>query len=84
MPKNACPACAAPVSDLAATCSRCGHPLKPAAPIRRVGGKLQATAVLLLAGGVVATVFGGWWGPALLFPGVVIFFLGRFFEEERP
>jgi|CXWL01.1.fsa_nt_gi hypothetical protein len=50
------------------------------APIRSTGGKLQAVGVVILAGGVVATVAGGWWGPALLFPGAVIFALGKFME----
>lgn len=83
MPTVTCPACAAQISDQATTCSRCGRPIKPSAPIRRIGGKLQAAATVILAGGIVATVFGGWWGPALLFPGVVLFALGRFFEDER-
>ena len=47
------------------------------APIRRPGGKLQAVGAVILAAGVIATLVGGWWGPALLFPGVVILFLGR-------
>jgi hypothetical protein len=51
-----------------------------AAPIRTLGGKLQAAGVVILAGGVAATAVGGWWGPALLFPGVVIFVLGKFME----
>ena len=50
------------------------------APIRRTGGKLQAVGVVVLAGGVVATAIGGWWGPAVLFPGAVIFMLGKFME----
>lgn len=50
------------------------------APIRRTGGKLQAVGVVVLAGGVVATAVGGWWGPAVLFPGAVIFMLGKFME----
>ena len=50
------------------------------APIRRAGGKLQAVGVVVLAGGAIATVMGGWWGPALLFPGAVIFILGKFWE----
>ncbi len=50
------------------------------APIKRASGKLQAVGVVVLAGGVVATVVGGWWGPALLFPGAVIFALGKFME----
>lgn len=49
-------------------------------PIRRISGKLQAVGVIILAGGVIATVVGGWWGPALLFPGVVIFVLGRIWD----
>lgn len=51
-------------------------------PIKHTGGKLQAVGTLLLACGVIATVVGGWWGPALLFPGVVIFFLGRLWENK--
>ncbi|BBL77378.1 hypothetical protein [Methylomagnum ishizawai] len=50
------------------------------APIRTTGGKLQVAGVVILASGVVASVVGGWWGPALLFPGAVIFALGRFME----
>lgn len=83
MPTIFCPACAAQISDQAAACGQCGRSLKPSAPIRRIGGKLQAAATLLLTLGIVATVFGGWWGPALLFPAIVIFALGRFFEDEQ-
>ncbi len=50
------------------------------APIRRMGGKLQAAGVVILASGVIMALVGGWWGPALLFPGAVIFALGKFME----
>lgn len=49
------------------------------APIHHISGKLQAIGTVLLAGSIIATVTGAWWGPALLFPAVVIFFLGRWF-----
>jgi uncharacterized paraquat-inducible protein A len=78
MPTVTCPACAAQVSDEAATCPNCGKPLTPPAPIHRTGGKLQAVGAVILAGAIVATVMGAWWGPALLFPGIVVFILGRF------
>lgn len=78
MPLTTCPACAAVISDDSGTCPHCGKPLRARdAPIRHAGGKLQAVATVLLAVGIIATVTGGWWGPALLFPGVVVFFLGR-------
>lgn len=48
------------------------------APIRKIGGKLQAAGVLFLAGGIIATTMGGWWGPALLFPGIILMILGLF------
>jgi hypothetical protein len=43
-----------------------------------VSGKLKAIGTIVLAGGIIATVTGAWWGPALVFPGMVIFLLGRF------
>jgi hypothetical protein len=77
-----CPECAAHIADQATVCPVCGKAVKskPAevAPIHRVDGKLQAIGTVLLASGVIATVAGGWWGPALLFPGMVIFIIGRF------
>lgn len=77
MSATTCPACAAAVSDGSGTCPHCGKPLRPGdAPIRHAGGKLQAVGTVILAVGVIATVVGGWWGPALLFPGVVLWFLG--------
>jgi hypothetical protein len=48
------------------------------ASINTLGGKLQAAGVVALAGGIIATVSGGWWGPALLFPGIILFIIGRF------
>jgi hypothetical protein len=83
MPTIACPACTAQIPDQAATCIHCGRPVKPSVPIRRIGGKLQAASTVMLAGAIIATVFGAWWGPALLFPGIVVFVLGRFFEQDR-
>jgi hypothetical protein len=77
-----CPACAAEISYQAETCPTCGKAVKSSTadtvpPIRKMSGKLQAVGVVLLASGIIATVVGAWWGPALLFPGVVIIFLGR-------
>ena len=48
------------------------------APIRRMSGKFLVVATVVLAIGIIATVAGAWWGPALLFPGVVLFALGKF------
>ena len=79
MPPTTCPACAAVVPEDSATCPQCGKSLRAkTAPIRHAGGKLQAVATVLIATGIIATVTGAWWGPSLLFPGVVVFFLGRF------
>lgn len=82
MPNITCPACAAQVSDQATACTRCGKPLPsaaaPDAPIRHASGKVLVIATVFLAAAVIATVMGAWWGPALLFPGVVVFMLGRF------
>lgn len=47
MPTVTCPACAAQISDQAATCTDCGKPLAP--PIRRIGSKLQGSGVLVTA-----------------------------------
>lgn len=82
MPNITCPACAAQVSDQATACTRCGKPLPSAAardaPIRHTSGKVLVIATVFLAAAVISTVMGAWWGPALLFPGVVVFMLGRF------
>ncbi|CAL1240838.1 zinc ribbon domain-containing protein [Candidatus Methylocalor cossyra] len=80
MPATQCPSCATPVPDHASACPQCGKPLpRPVdAPIHHLGGKLQVIGTLLLAGAFIATVAGFWWGPALLFPGSVVFLLGRF------
>jgi hypothetical protein len=48
------------------------------APIRHMSGKFLAVGTVVLACGIIATVAGAWWGPAMLFPGVVIFVLGKF------
>lgn len=82
MPDITCLACAAQVSDQATACAHCGKPLPsaaaPDAPIRHTSGKVLVIATVFLAAAVIATVMGAWWGPALLFPGVVVFMLGRF------
>lgn len=71
-----CPDCGAEISDDAGTCPNCGgHEIT--APIRKLGGKLQAVGTVLLAVGVLAMVAGTWWGPALLFPGAAFFIVGR-------
>lgn len=79
-----CASCEATISDQAGSCPHCGHPVKPAVPIRRIGGKLLAGGVVILVAGILASMAGGWWGPAMLFPGAAIFALGYFFERERP
>lgn len=78
-----CPACAAQVAERATSCPNCGRPIElrrptEEAPIRHLGGKLQAIGTIMAASGIIATTTGAWWGPALLFPAVVIFILGRF------
>lgn len=49
-----CPSCATEVSDQAAACPRCGHPIKPAPPPppppKKPAGCLTQIAVLSLAG----------------------------------
>lgn len=47
------------------------------APIHSIGGKLQAIGIVILTGGIIATVSGTWWGPALLLPGAVFFIMGK-------
>lgn len=78
-----CPACAAQIADQATACPNCGRAVQSSrptdlAPIHHIGGKLQAIGTIMVAGGIIATATGAWWGPALLFPAVVIFILGRF------
>lgn len=83
MTVSTCPHCAAQISDQAATCPNCGKPipsprrLEPA-PIHRLSGKLQATGVVLVASGIIATVAGAWWGPAVILPGIMVFIFGKF------
>lgn len=78
----ACPECAAEISDQAVECPKCGGVIARSAAHRQrligsLGGKLQAAGALLLAGGVIATVIGAWWGPAVLLPGIVLVMMGR-------
>lgn len=75
-----CPACSADLSDdkPISACPQCGKPVRPPAPISHLGGKLQVIGILIIASAIIAILFGGWWAPALLFPGVVLFILGKF------
>lgn len=50
-------------------------------PIRRIDGKFRAVGAVIVAIGLVAALAGAWWGPAMLFPGAVILFMGRWFGE---
>lgn len=50
------------------------------APIHRIGGKFKLVGTLFLAVGLIASLSGIWWGPAMLFPGAATFFIGRWFE----
>lgn len=79
-----CPACTAHVTAETSTCPDCGRILLPhtqyagrVVPIHHLGGKLQAIGTILLAFGLVSSLLGTWWGPALVFPGIVVFALGR-------
>ena len=47
-------------------------------PISQFSGKLQAAGVLFVAAGIIMSVGGVWWGPAMLFPGVLLLIIGRF------
>ncbi|WP_162559962.1 zinc ribbon domain-containing protein [Methylotetracoccus oryzae] len=78
----ACPECGAEISDKAVECPKCGGASgAPSKGGRRliagIGGKFQAVGILLLAAGVIATVIGNWWGPAVLLPGIVLLMMGR-------
>lgn len=47
--------------------------------ISQLRGKIQAAGVLFIAAGVIITSQGGiWWGPAFLFPGVLMLIIGWF------
>lgn len=78
----ACPECAAQVSAKAVECPKCGGAItlpgssRPSL-IGGIGGKLQAVGVLLLASGVIGTVLGAWWGPAVLLPGIAFLMMGK-------
>jgi len=47
-------------------------------PISQFSGKLQAAGVLFVAAGIIMSVVGVWWGPAMLFPGVLLLIIGWF------
>ncbi|UZR29599.1 hypothetical protein [Methylococcus mesophilus] len=82
MELGTCANCGAKVSAPAGICPSCGKSIESSAyesepPIRKLGGKFQAIGILTLAAGIVATLAGAWWGPALVMPGVVLFMLGK-------
>ena len=52
-------------------------------PISRFSGKLQAAGVLFVAAGIIMSVGGVWWGPAMLFPGVFLLIIGWFWVLQR-
>ena len=86
MPTISCPACIGQISNDAAACPHCGEPvaasrsLPTQVPIQRTGGKILAIGTVLVASAIIATMAGAWWGPALLFPGVAVFILGKFWS----
>lgn len=51
---------------------------KKKALIGQLSGKFQAVGVLFVAGAIIMSVGGVWWGPALLFPGVLLLIIGWF------
>jgi hypothetical protein len=49
------------------------------AMISQLRGKFQALGVLFIATGVITSVAGGlWWGPAIMFPGILLLIIGWF------
>lgn len=82
MEVGTCANCGAKISVQTPLCPSCGKPIESSGsdsepPIRKLGGKFQAVGILILAAGIVATLVGAWWGPALGMPGVVLFMLGK-------
>jgi hypothetical protein len=82
MALGTCANCGAKVSAPASICPSCEKSIELSdyesePPIRKLGGKFQAIGILALASGIVATLAGAWWGPALAMPGVVLFMLGK-------
>ncbi len=75
-----CPSCSAQTSDLASACGHCGQPVRPLgeAPIKKLSGKLTALGVVIIALAIIGTVFGTWWGPAALLPGVAFYMMAKF------
>lgn len=46
--------------------------------ISQFSGKLQAAGVVLVATGIIMSVSGAWWGPAVLLPGLLLLIIGWF------
>ncbi|MDF9391763.1 MULTISPECIES: zinc-ribbon domain-containing protein [Methylococcus] len=81
MELGTCVHCGTQISAQANICPSCGKTVESTSsesepPIRKLRGKFQAIGILTLAAGIVATLGGAWWGPALAMPGAVLFMLG--------
>jgi len=48
------------------------------AAISQMSGKFQATGVIIVAAGIIMSVSGFWWGPAVLMPGILLLIIGWF------
>ncbi len=44
--------------------------------ISELRGKFQAVGVLFAATGIITSVIGMWWGPAVLLPGLLLLIMG--------
>lgn len=75
-----CPHCKAQTTDLSKVCDHCGKTVHPKgeAPVKRLSGKFSLVGVIILTIGVIGTGLGGWWGPAVLLPGVVLMMMAKF------
>lgn len=47
-------------------------------PIGQTSGKFQAVGIVLVATGIILSVTGTWWGPAVLLPGILLLIIGWF------
>jgi uncharacterized membrane protein YvbJ len=80
-----CPECGSSTPSEEERCHHCGGAIKnscvhsPASSqsVQGIKRVILIAGTLFVAVGVIGTVLGTWWGPALIFPGVVSFFLGR-------
>lgn len=75
-----CSHCKSQTSDLSSTCDQCGKQVHPkgVAPVKRLSGKFSLVGVIILTIGVIGTGLGGWWGPAVLLPGLALMMMAKF------